>query len=61
MKEQADIAGMNFDDVIAYFMTILVVKNSISNTMAETYYIFQDIKRALVKTKRGLSQKKQLR
>ena len=43
MKEQADIAGMNFDDVIAYFMTILVVKNSISNTMAETYYIFQDI------------------
>lgn len=26
MKEQADIAGMNFDDVIAYFMTILVVK-----------------------------------
>ena len=43
MKEQADIAGMNFDDVIAYFMTILVVKNSMSNTMAETYYIFQDI------------------
>ena len=43
MKGQADIAGMNFDDVIAYFITILVVKNSISNTMAETYYIFQDI------------------
>ena len=43
MKGQTDIAGMNFDDVIAYFMTILVVKNSMSNTMAETYYIFQDI------------------
>lgn len=43
MKGQADIAGMDFDDVIAYFITILVVKNSISNTMAGTYYIFQDI------------------